>query len=247
VPIREGQERLRVNTDFFRTAFPYLSNLSDHGLYLVINSVEIVDLSDQRLAKLGKNYSKENAQWIDMVSKAPKVAKCEECPNKFTPLPCQVTNIVIPLLPIFEKMVSSDRIIAVWRNEVNDSFLVKKVDIQTALADVVLSGMLNSCQSLKGLKRYFANTNPLMSGTQIAELVFLNVLSEAEGDPQKGLQAFAELEELFLMHTEEAIKRLHDLSQSDAFANAFVLVNNIVDLAALNYKEYLDKISDDAA
>jgi hypothetical protein len=220
-------------------------NLSDYqkrGLYVIFKDGSILELSDERVEKITREYWEDPARIPAEVKKATDFQRCDFCPIKEEGGVCNALRPILPFLEIVDRYVSHDRVIALYKGHRQEIYRLADSSMQAALLYLSTLSLMHHCQAAVPYRKYFYGVNPLMSAKEASARIYMNIFWESKGDKDLVNKIIAEFKAKLTAASRNEMKRLSLICKNDAFINAVVKTQLISEFLALDY----DKILEDA-
>ena len=144
-------------------------NLGDYekrGLYIIFKDGSTLELSDERVEKITREYWEDPARIPPEVKKATDFQRCDFCPIKEAGGVCNALRPVLPFLEIVDRYVSHDKVIALYKGHRKEIYRIADSSMQAALLYLSTLSLTHHCQAAAPFRKYFYGGNPLMSAKE---------------------------------------------------------------------------------
>jgi hypothetical protein len=152
-----------------------LRDFEKEGLYLLFPDSTKLELTKENIDKVTDIYWKDLTKIPEDKRKAIEFQKCYFCPHKDKEDICDSVRPVLPFLDIVDKYVSYDEVIAVYKGNDDKLVQISATTKQDALKYVSILSLLRYNLVLQKYWKYYYGIIPIMSGTEVATRVYLNM------------------------------------------------------------------------
>lgn len=220
------------------SAFP------DPGLYLLLPDGGRLVLTRESIEKTTRAMLDAPDSIPAHVRAATEYKPCDICPERDS---AEICHAIMPTLPFFDdidRYMSYDMVTAVYREGEEEVFVVCKSRMADALQFVTILSLMNYCEVGQQYGLYFEGVNPLMPVDKIGKAVFLNIYLESEGDIDSIQNIINKMAENILHTAKCQTARLNLICKRDAFINAFVNTDLIIQYIKNELRNYIKKSSE---
>ncbi len=219
-----------------------LGDYEKRGLYIIFKDGSRLDLSDELVEKITREYWEDPARIPPEVKKAIDFQRCPFCPLESEGGFCNALRPLLPFLEIVDRYVSHDKVIAVYKGHRKEIYRIADSSMQAALLHLSILSLMHHCQAALPYRKYFYGVNPLMSAKEASARIYMNIFWENKGDKELVNKIISEFKIKLTAASKNEMKRLSLICKNDAFINAVVKTQLISEFLSLDY----DKILEDA-
>ncbi len=216
-----------------------ICSFPDSGLYLLLPDGERIVLTRSAIEEKTRALLDGPNAIPARIRAASDYQLCDTCPERDT---SEICHAIIPSLAFFDnidRFRSHSHVVAVYRDEDNDTLIISETTMQAALQFVTILSVTDYCELGQQYGRFFKGVNPLMPINMIGRAVFLNILHELRGSVEKMQTMIARMSEDLLNAAKCQIKRISLISSRDAFQNAFVNTELITHFVQFELEDYI--------
>lgn len=200
------------------------------GLYLVFDDGTRVEFIKDQIESLAEEYWNDPEKIPPEVKKTLAFQPCDHCPQHGNDVLCKALRPLLPYVESVDRYMSYDEVTAVFRQKNPDRLHVSRTTTQEALVYLSILCMLHYCEMSERYKDYIRDVRPLMDGEEICRRIYSNIYLIHEGNEEKMASVIPEFKREVFESAECLADRLGMICSRDAFVNAFVNANAVVNL-----------------
>ncbi|MBF0206188.1 MAG: hypothetical protein HQK53_04805 [Oligoflexia bacterium] len=134
---------------------------------------------------------------------------------------CNGLKPYLPLIPLFEKHSSNEKII--FAKKEKDKYLIlDNIPLSSVLKYIALDSITHYCNATSAFSKYFSGITADMELSEISKRIYLNIYWSSRGDLTFTNQEVTRIAEILLRSTQNRLEKLKLLTKSNAFADAFI-------------------------
>lgn len=204
-----------------------LDRFQSRGLTLIPDEGDEIDLTFQAVDDAAEHLKHDTEAIPERCRAAVEFQLCEVCPMAGTEAAmCHALPAILPFLQAFNLRHSHYDVKAVYVDHGHGGekrvIHISATSLQRALQFVAMQSVLTFCETGKRYRRFFKGIIPFAAAEEMAEKIYANVMLQEKGDATAIRKTIQEMRDTLSITMQCQVKRLRLVSQSDAFANAFV-------------------------
>jgi hypothetical protein len=214
-----------------------LDKYKDEGLYIETQEI-FIELTHKVIKETADDFWNSSSKISSSVKDNVKFHRCTICPLKEGS--CDTFKAILPFLEYIDYYKSFDEVVAIYKSDIENLLYLNKTTMQDALKSSAILALTRYCKYGEKYKKYFKSIIPTMSPPEIAERLYLNAFFIHKGEIAS-INKFIETAYSGLsVAIERLIERISLLCQNDAFLNAFVETQAVLEYLTMNIKETIE-------
>lgn len=209
------------------------------GLYLIFPDGSRLSMVKAEIERLAQEYWRDPEKISEEIKKTKEFQPCGHCPHYGEDVLCKALTPMLPYVDHVDKYMSYDKVTAVFREADASALHVSHTTMQQALKYMSFLSLLYYCEMGDRYQCYLKGVIPIMAGQAVAARIYSNMYLIHKGDDVVIEKMIVGFRKEVLESTRCLVKRLRLICKNDAFINAFVNTQVIMD--ALNFKDMLVK------
>jgi hypothetical protein len=212
-----------------------LDEFIEEGLYLIFSDSFRIEMTKKKIESLANEYWTDPDKIPDSLKRIIEFQPCDHCPEKGNDVLCNALKPILPFIESVDRYMSFDQTTAIYRGNDPSVIHVSHTTMQQALRYLSVLSLVGYCEMGDRYKKYFSDINPLMKSKLIASRLYSNIYLENEGNQDLISSVITDLKNEVRESIKCLMNRLRFVCKNDAFLNAYVNTQIIMDtLDSLN-------------
>lgn len=218
-----------------------VSDFKEEGLYLIFPDLTRLELTKKNIESVSEKFWQDTSKITPEMKKAIDFQKCYFCPRKNKEDICDSIRPILPFLEAIDNYLSFDRVIAAYKSNQDGLLHIKETDMQVALQYVSILSLLRYNMILRKYWKYYYGIIPLMTGSEVACRIYINIYWLHKGDKEEIDKIIAKFKEELSVSSKNQLKRMNLVCKNDVFMNAFVNTQVVSELLTMNIEDAIAK------